>query len=198
MKDILPKKFKTKKKIEEIELDSKILKNKEDVAFITNRLINNDENLKQKKINYNLIYRATRDGDNSNSFHNKVNNKSSHLSIIETNKGIKFGVFIEQPFKNIGNSINDNKCFIFSLNLKKIYNAKYGAYNINDCNDNIIDLYNQPILICDNCFTTNNCHTCSKSNADASFTGFESDYELNNNEEYFQVKEIETYLIEFK
>ena len=187
-----------KKIKEEFGLDSKILKNKEDVAFITNRLINNDENLKQKKINYNLIYRATRDGDNSNSFHNKVNNKSSHLSIIETNKGIKFGVFIEQPFKNIGNSINDNKCFIFSLNLKKIYNAKYGAYNINDCNDNIIDLYNQPILICDNCLTNNNSHTCSKSNADASFTGFESDYELNNNEEYFQVKEIETYLIEFK
>ena len=120
------------------------------------------------------------------------------MSIIETNKGIKFGVFIEQPFKNIGNSINDNKCFIFSLNLKKIYNAKYGAYNINDCNDKIIDLYNQPILICDNCLTNNNSYTCSKSNADASFTGFESDYELNNNEEYFQVKEIETYLIEFK
>ena len=64
------------------------------------------------------------------------------MSIIETNKGIKFGVFIEQPFKNTGSSINDNKCFIFSLKLKKIYNAKYGAYNINDFKNYIIDLYN--------------------------------------------------------
>ena len=187
-----------KKIKEEFGLDSKILKNKEDVAFITNRLINNDENLKQKKINYNLIYRATRDGDNSNSFHNKVNNKSSHLSIIETNKGIKFGVFIEQPFKNARNSINDNKCFIFSLNPKKIYNAKYGVYNINDLNDYIIDLYCQPIRIFNYCLSNNNSYTNTKSSVDNSFTGFESDYELNNNEKYFQVKEIETYLIEFK
>ena len=75
------------------------MKNKEDIAFITNRLINNEENLKQKKIKYNLICRATRDGDNSNSFHNKVNNKNSHLSIIETNKGINLGFLLNNHLK---------------------------------------------------------------------------------------------------
>ena len=75
---------------EEFGLDSKIIKQKEDLEFLTKRLINNDKNLKQKKINYNLIYRATRDGDSLNSFHNIVDNKMSHLSIIETNKGLKF------------------------------------------------------------------------------------------------------------
>jgi len=114
--------IKYKKMIEELGIEgieSKIIKQKEDLEFLTKRLINNDENLKQKKINYNLIYRATRDGDSLNSFHSRVDNKRSHLSIIETNKGLKFGVFIEQPLKQIGKSINDNKSFVFSLNLKK-------------------------------------------------------------------------------
>ena len=190
--------IKYKKMIEELGIDSKIIKQKEDLEFLTKRLINNDENLKQKKINYNLIYRATRDGDSLNSFHSRVDNKRSHLSIIETNKGLKFGVFIEQPFKQIRKSINDNKSFVFSLNLKKIYNAKYGANNINDISGYLINLYCQPICIEENCLSNNRSYTCSKSNADNSYTGFEKDYELNNNEQYFQVKEMETFLIEFK
>ena len=193
--------IKYKKMIEEKGgIDSEIIKQKEDLEFLTKRLINNDENLKQKKINYNLIYRATRDGDSLNSFHSRVDNKRSHLSIIETNKGLKFGVFIEQPFKQIRKSINDNKSFVFSLNLKKIYKAKYGANNINDGSggEYLIDLYHQPIRIVENCLSNNESYTCSKSYAEYSYTGFEKDYELNNNEQYFQVKEMETFLIEFK
>ena len=45
--------IKYKKMIEELGIDSKIIKQKEDLEFLTKRLINNDENLKQKKINYN-------------------------------------------------------------------------------------------------------------------------------------------------
>ena len=41
--------IKYKKMIEEKGIDSKIIKQKEDLEFITKRLINNDENLKQKK-----------------------------------------------------------------------------------------------------------------------------------------------------
>ena len=190
--------IKYKKMIEEKGIDSEIIKQKEDLEFLTKRLINNDENLKQKKINYNLIYRATRDGDDLNSFHSRVDNKRSHLSIIETNKGLKFGVFIEQPLKGTGYYIIDNKSFVFSLNLKKIYNAKYGANNINDSSGCLIDLYKQPICIMENCLSNNKSYTCSKSSADDSYTGFEKDYELNNNEQCFQVKEMETFLIEFK
>ena len=41
--------IKYKKIIEELGIDSKIIKQKEDLEFLTKRLINNDENLKQKK-----------------------------------------------------------------------------------------------------------------------------------------------------
>ena len=189
--------IKYKKMIEEVGLDSKIITKKDDIEFITKRLINNDENLRQKKINYNLIYRGTRDGDSLNNFHNRVDNKNSHLSIIETIKGLKFGVFIEKPFKGTKTSINDNKCFVFSLNFKKIYNAKNGANNVNDMPDYIINLYNQPICIVENYLSNNKSYTCTKSNADDSFTGFIKDFELNNNEQYFQVKELETFQIVF-
>ena len=185
-----------KKIYEEIGIESKIFKNKDEIKFITNRLVNNDEILR-KKINYNLIYRATRDGDTSTNFHNKVDNKNSLLSIIETNKGLKFGVFTEQPYKKTGSSIKDNKVFIYSLNLKKIYNSKEGFYTNNDYSNYLINLYNQPICICDNCLSNKSSCTCSKSNADTSFLGFEKDYELNNNEQYFQVKELETFQITF-
>ena len=185
-----------KKLIEELGLDTKIIDKKEDLQFIYNRLVNNDENLKQKKIKYNLLYRATRDGDNSTSFHNKVDNKKSIFSIIKTNKGMKFGFYMEQPFKNTGNSEKDNKSFIYSLNLKKIYNVKEGAYCFNDTND-LINLYNQPIYIGNNCLSNNNSYTCTKSNADKSFYGFEKDYELNNGEQLFIVQEIETFQVSF-
>ena len=51
--------IKYKKFIEELGMDTKIIDKKEDLQFIYNRLVNNDENLKQKKIKYNLLYRAT-------------------------------------------------------------------------------------------------------------------------------------------
>ena len=190
------KEIEEKKIYEEIGIESKIFKNKDEIKFITNRLVNNDENLR-KKIKYNLIYRATRDGDTSTNFHNKVDNKNSLLSIIETNKGLKFGVFTEQPYKKTENSIKDNKVFIYSLNLKKIYNSKEGVYTNNDLSDYLINLYYQPICICDNCLSNKSSYTCSKSYADYSFLGFEKDYELNNNEQYFQVKEMETFQITF-
>ncbi len=183
--------------IKEMGMDTKIIDKKEDLQFIYNRLVNNDENLRQKKIKYNLLYRATRDGDSSTSFHKRVDNKKSLLSIIKNNRGMKFGFYMEQPYKKTGNWEKDNKSFIYSLNLKKIYNIKEDAYSFYDHTNYFIDLYNQPIYIYDNFLTKNESYTCTKSNADVSFYGFEKDYELNNGEQIFIVQEMETFQISF-
>ena len=188
----------SKKKKEEFGIDSKIITKKEDLEFITKRLINNDENLKNKSINYNLIYRGTRDGDNLINFHSRVDNKRSHLSIIETNNGSKFGVFIEKPLKQIGSTLKDNKAFIFSLNLKKIYNADSQTDTLHDNIYYIIDLYAQPFRIVENYLTNDESYVETKVNANCSFIGFEKDFELNNGEQNFKVKELETFVIEFK
>ena len=187
--------IKYKQIIQNIGLDSKIIKNKDETKFLLDRLKINFPN--QNKINFKLLYRATKDGDNNISFHNKVDNKNSTLSIIETSKGLKFGVFLEIPFKGTENSVQDDNCFIFRLDLRKIYNGRKGVNKLNDYKKYVLNLYYNPIYM-ENNFLTNNCsYTCSKSGADNRFLGFSSDYELNNNEQYFTVKEMETFQICF-
>ena len=187
--------IKYKQIIQNIGLDSKIIKNKDEIKFLLDRLKINFPN--QNKINFKLLYRATKDGDNNISFHNKVDNKNSTLSIIETSKGLKFGVFLEIPFKGTENSVQDDNCFIFRLDLRKIYNGKKGVNKLNDQKQYVLNLYNQPIYMENNFLTNNSSYTCSKSDADNRFLGFSSDYELNNNEQYFTVKEMETFQICF-
>ena len=124
-----------KKRFEKLHVDSRIIDNMNDLNLIINRLTNNDMNLKQK-INLNLLYRATRDGDKFNDFHSRVDNKNSTLTIIKTSLNCKFGVFLDIPIKQTGKSIVDDKSFIFSFNLKKIYNKKSGTYTLNDNKEN--------------------------------------------------------------
>jgi len=197
---LLQYKIKKKEKLEKIVSESKIIDSIEDLRFIIKRLIDNNLNLKQKNINFNLLYRATRDGDNFNDFHSRVDNKNSTLTIIKTNLGCKFGVFSEIPFKQSDKSFIDDKSFIFSLDLKKIYNSKSGTYTINDYNSNhglLLDLWNQPIRIKINCLSNNNSYTTTASSSNISYPGFEKDYELNNNQQNFKVVETETFQIYF-
>ena len=192
--------IKEKENYKLLNIHSKIIDNSKDLKFIINRLINNDPILKQKKINFNLLYRATRDGDNFNDFHSRVDNKNSTLTIIKTSLGFKFGVFLEIPFKQTGKQLVDDKSFIFSLDLKKIYNNKPGTPSLNDINSSygyLLDLYYQPITIYNNCLSNNKSYTYTKSSVDNSFSGFERDYELNNNQKNFTVAEMETFQICF-
>ena len=185
--------------IEKLHVDSRIIDNMNDLNLIINRLTNNDINLKQK-INLNLLYRATRDGDKFNDFHSRVDNKNSTLTIIKTSLNCKFGVFLDIPIKQTGKSIVDDKSFIFSFNLKKIYNKKSGTSTLNDNKENyglLFDLWNQPIRISINCLSNNSSYTENYSNVNNSYLGFERNYELNNNQQYFTVSEMETFQISF-
>ena len=184
---------KFKQFVNNLGIDSKIIDNKEELIFLINRLKINFPN--QNNIYFKLLYRATRDGDNKNNFHDKINNKNSTLTIIQTTKGLKFGVFLEIPFKNTSTSIKDDNCFIFSLNLRKIYNSKKGIEKLCDYPEYYLNLWYQPICIKDNCLSNNNSYTNSKSSVDNCFIGFNNDFELNNYEQYFTVKEMETFQI---
>ena len=197
-----------KERFEKLHVDSQIIDNLNDLNLIINRLTNNDMNLKQtnndmnlkQKINLNLLYRATRDGDKFNDFHSRVDNKNSTLTIIKTSLNCKFGVFLDIPIKQTESSIVDDKSFIFSFNLKKIYNKKSGTYTLNDHKENsgqLLDLWYHPILISVNCLSNQSSWTNSYSDVNNSYLGFERDYELNNNQQYFTVSEMETFQISF-
>ena len=83
------------------------------------------------------------------------------------------------------------------MNLKKIYNIKEDSYSFRDDPSDMVDLYNNQIRTYDNFLARKDCHTCTKSDAEKSFYGFEKDYELNNGEQNFTVQEMETFQISF-
>ena len=96
-------------------IDSKILTNFENIELINKRLKYN-EILAKKDINYKLLYRATRDGDDARIFHQKCDNKCNVLAVFKTTKGLIFGGYTEVGYKgkNDGNVI-DNKAFFFHV-----------------------------------------------------------------------------------
>ena len=177
-----------------IGLISKIIKSYNDIAFVNERLTKN-EVFRNKKLKYNLLYRASRDGDNSNKFHEKCDNINNIIAIFKTKEGRVFGGYTEKGYKgnNQGNTI-DNNAFFFSCNLKKIYNVKRNKtaiYDENNCgpifgaNTTIINVYHK-MFDC-------NCCTCSIS--DSCFEGLNSDYEINNGKSNFYLQEIEVFQV---
>ena len=183
--------FKEKAKADGI--DSKIIKKNEELNLISDR-IKNTELLKNKKIKYKLLYRGTRDGMNASSFHQKCNSIPQTVSIVQTTKGYKFGGYAEKTWENHnGIWIKDDKSFVFSIDHMKIYNHVQGTDAILHNNDFgpsfklCIYLYQD--------FSNNENHTNDKNSANQYFSGFNSDYELNDGEQYFSLAEIEVFQV---
>ena len=191
-KNLFKDEIKLKKKLKEIKFDSKIIENKEDVNFIIDKIIKEYPNTNIDTFQSTLLYRATRDGDNQNSFYNKVEGKRKTLSFIKTKKGIRFGCYLDIAFQKSNYERKDDKSFVFSIDRKKIYNNKPENCQINNGSE-VINLYDQPIYVVDNFLSNNNSYTCATN--PRSFSGFEKDYELNNYEQYFTVEELEVFQI---
>jgi hypothetical protein len=189
-KKILDKK---EKEIKIKNIDSKILTNYENIELINKRLKYN-EILAKKDINYKLLYRATRDGDDASIFHQKCDNKCQVLAVFKTTKGLIFGGYTEVGYKGKNDGcVIDNKAFFFSCDLKKIYNVKNGKTAIYDFQN-----YGPTFGDCKNIYVSGkmldcNCSTCSISSS--CFDGINSDYEISNGEYNFKLQEIEVFQI---
>ena len=70
-----------------------------------------------KKIKWNLLYRASRDGFGAADFHSKCDIQSTFLVIIKTNESFIFGAYTETDWSS-GGFKTDNSAFIFSLENK--------------------------------------------------------------------------------
>ena len=174
-------------------IDSKIITQKEELDFISNR-IKKMKYFKNKKIFYELIFRATRDGGSSINFHQKCDGKAKTITIIKTIKGLKFGGYIDKAWSNNGFWITDDEnCFIFSLDLKKIYNPIKGRgkyyFDLN-CGPNFAEFG-----LKSNLFDMSSINIWNKKEANKFFTKFNSDYEINGGEKEFQAEEIELFKI---
>jgi hypothetical protein len=63
-------------------------------------------------------------------FHSICDNKGPLLVLIKTRKDILCGGFSSIDWKNSGGWTVDNKCFIFSLKLRKVYKRLSDTLNL--------------------------------------------------------------------
>jgi cell division protein FtsI/penicillin-binding protein 2 len=189
------KEDKEKNKEEKVknQIDSKIIYN-QDAIFISDRLT--DKDYSDRKVIFNLVYRASRDGANAQSYHSKCDGKINTVTVVQTVKGSKFGGYTETQIQDGNIGYKDPNSFIFSLNKMKIYE------NLNKDN-NVIRHYkdNGPFfvggfVIFDGNFNDNNSnYICDKSSSFNFFSDKEKEYEINNGEKYFHIKELEVFEI---
>ena len=216
------KKKKKVKKIEESEEDDddednkKKKKKEENIGeFIYEEFLDNTSIIKEKKeidlvldkvriifhksyknfLNLKLLYSASKDGDSAEVFHSLCDGIAPLIVLIKTTKNVIFGGYTEAPYsftkKRTGNK--DDNAFIFSINKMKTYDVEKGTnatcsfrdygpvfYGYEYCNIYLFgDFFNDEGNVAkkgDRYNTT-------------------EDFEINNGEQKFLVKELEVYQV---
>ena len=112
-------------------IDSDILKNDEDKIRVCNWIRQNT------KFKFNLLYKASRDGDRISTFTEKVKNKSPTLILIKSKEGYKFGGYTTVEWNMTGYYTykEDKLAFIFSINNKQKFNLKESRKGSAICGD---------------------------------------------------------------
>ena len=150
---------------------------------------------------FKLLYRATTDGNSAESFHQKCDNIKGTLTVIETTKGIRFGGYTENTWEKqsaFKKKDKDGIGFCYSLDLKKIYNNTNKAESTIICYSNEgPDFYGGDDYMFDIYFPidSNSSSNTGYTKSDKSFGEFERDYEINNGESKFLMKELEVFHI---
>ena len=105
--------------------NSKIISDTDDLDLIARGLVmDNIKKLRNLKIGYKLIYRATEDGDTAKNFHENCDGIFGTLTIIKTRGGWVFGGYTTTSWdSDEQNEKKDLDSFVFSVNLEKIYYA---------------------------------------------------------------------------
>ena len=96
--------------------DTNIIKTNEEKKFIGSMI---KDKFPDKNCNFNLLYRATRDGDAISTFHSKCDNKKQILVFYHTIKGVKFGGYTDIGFDCSNQYKTDLKSFLFQIKKKK-------------------------------------------------------------------------------
>ena len=171
-------------------LDSKIIDKIEEIEFIIKRL---KQGLNNENFKFNLLYRATKDGDALSTFHSKCDNKTNVLIFYYTIKGVKFGGYTEIGFDSSRIYKNDLKSFLFSIQKEKIYNSKNNSQLF--CHEGNGPSFgkNRAIYLKDNIPILSKKNTRHETcDSTISFEGLDN-YEINNGERYFNLQELEVF-----
>jgi len=169
---------------------SSIIKNSYEIEFLIKKLA------RLNPISFTLLYKGTKDKDESQIFHQKCDNEKNILLFILTNKNYIFGGYTSVGFDSSGNAKKDDEAFLFSVDMQKIYDIKQNLYAI-FCNKNCgpifcaksDGLYN---ICIPNKYLEVKSSSCKKG---IPFNTTEP-FELNHGEKEFQVVELEVYRVD--
>ena len=138
-----------------------------------------------------LIYKALELGDKAQTFHEKCDNINMSLVLIETDKGVRFGGFTTRSWK--GNCLKkfDNKAFVFNLDNNTIFDIIEFEPAISSYPEFGPVFLGCQIKIFDNFFSQGGTTCLGGLNYRTT-----KDYELNNGQQKYLVKDLEVYRIE--
>ena len=187
--------------IESNHIESRIV-NDNEIQFLINRI--REIHPRINNIYFNLVYRASEDGDKAADFHKKCDKIGPNITLIKTKKGYIFGGFtfknwehmprdidINKP--NLGSASRDSRAFGFSVSNQKVYNNEKPNEFAIWCNRNFGPTFkNNLFQIFDSCLRKGGyCSIRSNSH----FGGQLYDYEISGGESRFRVEELEIYEI---
>ena len=170
--------------------NNNIILTKEQNNLIINRLKMVEQFKNTKNFKFELLYRGSRDGDDSKTFHNLCDNKRNILVLVETSKNLKFGGFCSIGYNSQGGAQKDNSAFIFSLDKLKTYNVIKDSTAVH-WDINYGPLFAGSIEVVSNKFYSNTNYANSKN----SYYELPENYELNNGESTYKIKEVEVFKI---
>ena len=107
-------------------INSSTIVTEEEVKLLKN-WINPNEN-----INLELLYRASRDGDEVRTFHRLCDEKGPTLVVVKNSFNSRYGGYTSIPWSSVEGYQSDDTAFIFSLDAKKKYpiaNANGAVYH---------------------------------------------------------------------
>jgi hypothetical protein len=164
-----------------------IIKKYSDINNVVNRI----QNKIKKGAKFKIVYKATELGDKASVFHQKCDNLQMSLVLIETKKGVRFGGFTTKSWE--GNCLQkiDNDAFVFSIDKNKIYDIVTNEPAVGCYPKFGPVFFGCQIRIYDNFFEKKSTTCLRRLNYKTN-----QDYELNNGEQNFIVKDIEVYDIE--
>ena len=170
-------------------IESNIIKNNYELDEITSRL---QKILNKKDIEYNIIYKSSKDGDLSTVFHKKCDNIKNTLLLIQDSENKIFGGFTTQTWDGEDINKKDNNCFIFSIDKSKntkIYDILQGNEAIS-CNPNYGPIFVNQIKLLNNFLKQGGITGKKAKNFKTS-----EDFELTGGLENFIIKEVEIFQI---
>ena len=173
-------------------LESKLLTSNDQLELIKTGIKNYDN---KKKIKIKLLFRASRDGDNNKSYHEKCDGISPSISVIKTKTGYTFGGYTDCSLNSNSGCTKTNNSFIFSFDKMKIYKGVDGGYFHcgSDCGPWFCGCIGADG---DNYFETENSYQW-EINSFKYFEGFTEEYELVGGKRYFSIEEVEVFQVQF-